>query len=233
MKRFFKLSNEYMKEINLPDVEKIDNIDEIWTFVILDRHIFYNTKRKYIISNYGRIIDITKKKIVHQFDSNKSNADGESWKRVHLYYDTTVPRGMKYSVHRLVALAFIENDDPINKNVVNHKDGHPNNNFVNNLEWCTLQENVDHANKNGLIKHMKRGEDRKTSVFTNDDVHIVCHLMESGYKAKAIYNILLELSDNPNITLERVKSLYKHIRYMTHWKEISRFYNIDFKELSH
>lgn len=43
------------------------------------------------------------------------------------------------SVHRLVALAFIDN--PFNKLVVNHKDENKQNNNCLNLEWATYSEN--------------------------------------------------------------------------------------------
>lgn len=48
-----------------------------------------------------------------------------------------------FSVHRIVAKTFIEN--PLNKRVVNHKDGNKLNNVASNLEWLTYKENYIHA----------------------------------------------------------------------------------------
>lgn len=48
-----------------------------------------------------------------------------------------------YSIHRLVAEAYLDNPD--NLPCVNHKDENRSNNSVNNLEWCTLEYNTKYS----------------------------------------------------------------------------------------
>lgn len=71
-----------------------------------------------------------------------------------------------FLVHRLVAKVFIEN--PENKPCVNHIDGNPLNNKVENLEWCTHSENMKHAFRTGL--HSLRGDKHNNRKLNSSDV---------------------------------------------------------------
>lgn len=95
---------------------------------------------KYQVSNLGRVRNI--KFIGHPRSTKqqrilkqKINRDG--YPMVHLSDGNL---DFHPAVHRLVALAFIDNPDSLPQ--VNHKDENKQNNCVDNLEWCTKLYNT-------------------------------------------------------------------------------------------
>lgn len=117
----------------------------------------------YQVSNLGRIKSLSNRSN-HKNPILMKQACVLGYMVVSLTKDS-VPKMFK--VHRLVASAFIENKE--NKADVNHKDGNKKNNNVNNLEWCTAQENVIHAFKTGLSKAQKGKENSRSIIISQID----------------------------------------------------------------
>ena len=110
----------------------------------------------YLVSDQGRVFNLKYKR----FRKLSKNRGG-------YLYVNLCKNGVRKSqkVQRLVANAFIPN--PENKRTVNHIDGCKANNHVENLEWATYSENLQHAFDNGLkkppcLKGIKNGRAKLT-----------------------------------------------------------------------
>jgi hypothetical protein len=120
---------------------------EIWKKVV-------GFEEQYEISNIGNLRGIDK--YVNHYKGGKSFFKGvpkkarlndKGYLRCNLKVDG---KSHDFTIHRLVAIAFIEK--PIGKDIINHINGIKTDNRVENLEWCTQSENVVHAVKERLIK---------------------------------------------------------------------------------
>ena len=127
----------------------------------------------YQVSNHGRVRSIKKEILVL-----KGEYQHNGYKRVCLWKDG---RKQNKLVHRLVAIAFLQN--PSNYSDVNHIDEDKTNNHVANLQWCThlynmnfgsIKEKMSYASKGRMVSMETRKKISNLSrgcQWINDGVH--------------------------------------------------------------
>lgn len=96
----------------------------------------------YAISKDGRLMEITKGKIRVYDNKNLKNNYYPSLN----IYDRSIGKSVTVLLHRLVALAWCENNNWKMYGIVNHKDKNKHNFHADNLEWISHSGNTLHAN---------------------------------------------------------------------------------------
>ena len=124
LKKFYR--DTFDKEYCIDTIENLPN--EVWKEV-------EGTKGKYFISNCGRLNSYCRynAKII------------KPYKNQYDYLRADIRRNGKREtvlIHRLVAIAFVENDNPKVKDTIDHIDGNKNNNASYNLRWLSRSANV-------------------------------------------------------------------------------------------
>lgn len=166
-------------------------------------------KGRYYVSESGKVYDTKFNKFVPQHKDNKgymicglSSFNSEGGR-----YSTTC------RVHRLVMIAFKYTRN-CHELQVNHMDAVKTNNNLDNLEWCTNAENMDHARRMGLINanHVIVG-------LTEEKVHQICKRLEDES-----YVTVGALAQEYGVAVTTISDIAKGIA----WKEISSQYDIDY-----
>ena len=129
----------------------------------------------------------------------KHDASGR-YPRVTLFKEN---KRFRESVHRLVAIAYVEN--PSNKPEVNHINGNSYDNRPENLEWVTSSENQQHAVDTGLQKTLF-GEDAPWSKLTNKQVIEIKESEQDSVTRK-------KLSKKFNVTYSTIYDIQKGRRW--------------------
>lgn len=110
-------------------------------------------------------------------------------------------KGKSVYVHRLVAQAFIKNDDA-SKTIINHIDECKQNNRVSNLEYCTAQYNM---NYNGLYWRRKNYKRHKLKDLYRPDLSIkqnIALFKENGIECceRTVYELRRDLGISKKYT---------------------------------
>lgn len=132
---------------------------------------------RYEVSNLGRIKSFSQKmhgRIV------QGSVSGRGYRTVKLTDSFGVEKN--FTVHRLVAIAFIDNTD--NKPHVNHKDENKLNNCAYNLEWCDNKYNMNYGTRNARISVANTCNSKRCkaifSVAEDGSSEFFCGITEAG-----------------------------------------------------
>lgn len=169
--------------------EETENAIDLSEFsnVVYDNEVYEN----YLINKNGDIYSIKNKRLLKK----TCNPNG------YIYYNLN---NKSILAHRIVAFTFIENTDK-SKDQVNHIDGDKTNNRVENLEWVTSKENINHAMK---ILGKNIGENNHMAKLTNAQAEEI--RLKYNKKAGITYKVLAEEYD---ISVSVISRIIKNTTY--------------------
>ena len=167
---------------------------EIWKDIV-----GYETK--YQVSNFGRVRSLDRYPLFK--DGRKRLLKGKVLKPVkdhngRLYVKLSNNENVRKnkSISRMVATAFLGSPEDVLLEV-NHIDGNPLNNHIENLEWTTRQENMKHAVDNNLFR---TGEDSPHNKVLISDVEDIFKLKfvesKTNKEIATIYNVSRQTIDS-------------------------------------
>lgn len=131
-------------------------------------------KDYYLISNYGRLWSKYSNKFILPAIDSKG----------YTFAVLATENGPKNCrIHRLVLMTF-DYFKGCENTIINHKDGIKTNAFIWNLEWSTYSDNLKHAIRNNLMRVGQKGS------LSDEQVHIICQMLENGESCKNIANKL-------------------------------------------
>lgn len=174
-------------------VEKNSNIGVLYKnlgegYVEVEKGYFLNTKGEL----YSMDRFIRKNTGIIEFKAGKKIMP--SYNKVTTYYQYRILSKCSKSIHRLVAETFIPN--PNNLPCVNHIDGDKSNNSVDNLEWVSYTDNLQHAYD--ILKRPKNS----TSIKKRP-----CKSINKETKDEVCYDSIAKASRYTNISETQIRRL--------------------------
>jgi len=178
------------------DNQQVSTINEVWKV--------YSEVPRFEVSTLGNVR--------HSKDGSTKYKKPDKIGYIYIQYKVKGKR-LNLKVHRMVAKTFLSNE--LNLPEVNHKDGNKQNNNINNLEWCTRQQNIRHGYDTGLFD--QKGSKNGRSILTETQVHELC----AWYEASTEHTPKLAV-ETFNVSIQQASK----IRCGVAWKHISCLYNI-------
>ena len=163
------------------DVEQSNVDDEEQTFVplVYDKRYEISTTEPWNFRRIGKSVSL------------------KQYQSINGYKSVPIGHSNQKHVHRLVALQFIQNDNPEMNTVVHHIDGNKLNNSLSNLEWTTPSRN------RRLAKPMIRQPDEYLEELPENVIEISEYTDQEldGYYYDYIEERILKIQNNSRIKI--------------------------------
>lgn len=163
-------------------------IDEIWKPV-------QGYEDRYLISSWGQVKSLY----------GKSSRVLKPFVDRYAYVSLWKEKQKRFAIHRLVAQAFINQHESTETLIVNHKNGIKTDNQVDNLEWVTQSENIQHAFKTGLSM-IPKGENHYSAKFSEAGIIKIFEAFKLGKLTK-------QVAEEFNLDIQQIYSLRRGKRW--------------------
>ena len=188
----FKFKSDYFNSLEWRQATY--NYEPIKNWLVSENGIMYNFKNDEI--RYGR---------------SNNPKKGDNHQRISI-------KNKLYYIHRIVAEAFVKNENPEVNTIVRHLDDNPKHNHYSNLTWGTSKENTADAIRNGKIKYdenrnVVKCEEHPAHILTNDDVMKIIVLLNDKVK-------LSDIAKKFNVKYDVIF----HIYHGDSWKYLTHLY---------
>jgi predicted transcriptional regulator len=166
---------EYRENFRTTILNHFKQKDEVWCY-----HPYYDN---ILVSSLGKI----KNAYTNTEYKQRSTYQGYQTCTIVTHKGEQIQRKHKL-VHRLVAETFFSYLNYYEYEV-NHLSGNKKDNSIDNLNWLTRQENLQHARDTGLFKKQK-GQRNGRYKYTEEDINTIDNLRKEGYTLDEIGYLL-------------------------------------------
>ena len=207
---FVMINKQFLQSISLPNEE--------WKEIS-------GYESRYVVSNLGRVAALYHEHVTRPYGKEQKIAIQPHLLKLTKFTNTQYcyvtfrkdGKRFKYSVHRLVANAFIPN--PNNLPQIDHIDSDKSNNVATNLRWCNAFGNMSNPITRKKISHGKKGKPswRRNPVLQIKDGVVIARAHNIKEIKQTNNYILLFLNDNTHFVLTKEDFDYRlgSYRYRT------------------
>lgn len=185
------------------DFDLTDRPGEVWLPV-------KDWEELYMVSSHGRLKSLGRKIKKKPIKILKATISKRGYLRNQLYNLSEKNKGTSFTVHRLIAQAFLGNH-PTGKPFINHKNGIKTDNRVENLEWVSDSENKKHAFSIGLMNN--EGINSPTAKVTEDQVRVIRNLVDANGIKTNRSGFVIRLAKEYNINPQTIYNIARRRTY--------------------